>query len=564
MRNGYLNVVGVILGVFLIGLSGRLFDADACSAHPDIVKTSPALAAGAEVYNEYLAAFAERGINRKGPGLAAGAQLSGNFNMLVVCVEFSDHASSVPASDFDDLVFASSGTSVRTYYEEVSYGTFHIVAVDLPSTIGWQTAPQTYAYYVNGAYGFGSYPNNTQKLVEDLIALIDPVVDFSDYDNDLNGYMDGLIVVHTGTGAELSGDVDDIWSHKWGISPDLRDGVWVSDFSIQPEYWLSPGDITIGVYCHEIGHVFGLPDLYDIDGSSRGIGRWSLMANGSWNGSLGASPAHFDAWCRKELGFVTPTVVSGGMSQVDIPAVENSPTIFRLWEEGAGGDEYFLIENRQKTGFDAALPSSGLLIWHCDDTRTNNTKEWYPGHTSNGNFWVALEQADGLWEMEKNIDYGDSGDPYPGSTNQTFFSAATTPSSDAYSGSQTFVTITDISPSADTMTADFAVSLETGVRDGWDWTTAVPDQNIINHPNPFNPTTRISYTLDRPGQVNLDIYDVLGRHVRSIVSTNSEAGAFSAEWDGQDDHGRSVASGVYFARLTTGYSQSSHKMVLVR
>ena len=565
MRVGLGKFLGVLLGVLVTGACVVAPIANAMPPYPGLEKSSPEMAASVAKYKEAMATFAARGINQHGPGLAAGTQLSGNFNMLVVCVRFTDHDSSVSATDFDDLIFSQVSSSVWDYYHEVSYGNFDVVSVDLPSSIGWQTMPSPYSYYVNNNYGFGSYPQNTQKLCEDVVDAIDGVVDFADYDNDGNGYVDGIIIVHSGTGAELSGQTTDIWSHKWGITPRLRDGVYISDYSIQPEYWLSPGDITIGVYCHEIGHVFGLPDLYDIDGSSRGIGKWSLMANGSWNGSLGNSPAHVDAWCRIELGFVSPTIVNSSLTNVNIPSIESTPTIFRLWEDGTVGSEFFLVENRQKTGYDSYIPSSGLLIWHVDETQTSNSKEWYPGHTSTGHYWVALEQADGLWEIEQNTDYGDSGDPFPGSTNQTFFSAASTPSSDAYSGTPTYVTITNISSSSPTMTCDFQVSLGTGVNDGETWATAaLPEQYVVNQPNPFNPSTLISYYVTARGHVTLDIYDILGRRVRTLVSDDVEPGRYTVEWNGADDQGRQAASGVYFARMATPQYQKTHKMVLVR
>ncbi|MEW5875291.1 MAG: M6 family metalloprotease domain-containing protein, partial [Candidatus Zixiibacteriota bacterium] len=354
---------GLILGGLALGASGRFSDADAMPPHPDLASRSAQMAASVQRYNELRATFAERGICQPGGGLAAGTAVSGPFNVLAVCVRFSDHDSSVAPTYFDDMLFEQANGSMWDYYDEISYGTLSLITVDLPSSIGWQLAPQTYAYYVNNNYGFGSYPQNTQKLCEDIVDLINPLVDFSVYDNDGNGYVDGLIITHTGSGAELTGSTSDIWSHKWGITPRLRDGVYISTYTVQPEYWISPGDMTIGVYAHETGHMFGLPDLYDLDNSSRGIGKWSLMANGSWNGSLGNSPAHPDAWCRTELGFCTPTVVSGSISGASLASVESSPTVYRLWEDGAAGSEYFLVENRQRTGFDAALPSAGLLIW---------------------------------------------------------------------------------------------------------------------------------------------------------------------------------------------------------
>lgn len=555
--------LGVLLLVILaLSWSGRA--AYAMPPHPELVMQSRKMAAAVNQYAQLRAGFAERGICQPGGGLAAGTQLSGDFNMLAVCVQFTDHAATVSAFEFDTLMFHQGAGSVWDYYREVSYNTFSIVAVDLPSDIGWITNSNTYEYYVNNNYAFGSYPRNSQKLVEDLVDLIDPFVDFSVYDNDGNGYVDGLIVVHSGTGAELSGNSADIWSHKWGISPRLKDGVYISSFSIQPEFWINPGDITIGVYAHEIGHVFGLPDLYDLDNSSRGIGRWSLMATGSWNGSLGNSPAHPDAWCRKQLGFCTPTVVGSNLTGVNIPSVQSSPTIYRLWEDGGGGSQYFLVENRQRAGYDAALPSSGLLIWHIDDSKTNNTKEWYPGYTSSGNYWVALEQADGLWELEKNLNYGNSGDPFPGSTNKTTFSAATTPSSDAYSGAATYVTITNISSSGPTMTCDFSVSLETNVFEEAGGDGLLPSVPVWNYPNPFNPTTIVNYQVSHAGAVRLTVHDVLGRRVATLVSGEVEPGNHQVEWNGRDEDGSPVASGVYFARLESAHLSSVRKMVLVR
>ncbi|HUU45724.1 MAG TPA: M6 family metalloprotease domain-containing protein [Acidobacteriota bacterium] len=557
---------GVLLGLMAVGACGQLYDSDAMPPYPGLAeKPTPAAAAAIERYNTMRASFAARGIDQPGGGLEAGAQVTGSFNVLAVCVDFSDKTASVAATAFDNLIFASGSGSVRNYFGEVSYGNLDMVTVDLPSTLDWMRAPSTYATYVNGAYGMGGYPNNTQKLCEDLIELLDGLVDFSDYDNDHNGSVDGLVIVHTGPGAELTGNPDDIWSHKWGIWPSkVKDGVSISSYSVQPEYWFSPGDITIGVYAHEIGHLFGLPDLYDVDGSSRGIGRWSLMSSGSWNGSLGSSPAHLDAWCKTEVGWLTPTVIGANATDVLVPRVEDSARVYRVWSEGAGGSEYFLIANRQRVGYDGALPSAGLLIWHIDETKSGNNAEWYPGHTSSGNYLVALEQADGLWQMEQNSSTGNSGDPFPGSTGATTFSAATTPSSDAYSGTQTFVTVTNISASGEFMTCDLQVSLEAGIFDDWPADGSDHALHLANRPNPFNPATMIHYACDGAAPIVLEVYDILGRRVAQLASGLVTPGEHELEWDGRDDAGHPVASGVYFARLQSGSAATVRKMVLIR
>ncbi|MGE5692662.1 MAG: M6 family metalloprotease domain-containing protein, partial [Candidatus Zixiibacteriota bacterium] len=215
----------------------------------------------------------------------ARPKVAGPFNMLVILVDFSDKNSQVAPVFFDSLLFAKTQNSVWRYYDENSYGTFDLVTVNYPTSTGWQRAPQASTWYANGVNGLGAYPQNAQKLVEEVVDLVNPVVNFANYDNNGDGYVDGIAVVHSGPGAELSGSPDDIWSHKWAIVPRLRDGVYIFNYSMEPEYWMSAGDMTIGVYCHEFGHAIGgLPDLYDTDGGSQGIGRWSVMAGGSWNG----------------------------------------------------------------------------------------------------------------------------------------------------------------------------------------------------------------------------------------------------------------------------------------
>jgi len=559
-------VLGAILAVVALGASGHLFDAGAMPPYLDDEGKphSHAMAAAIDKYTELRASFAERGICTPGGGLAAGAQVSGNFNILAICADHPDKVATVDAAEFDTLIFQNAPGSVRDFYGEMSYATLTIVTVNLPSSLGWQRLATNYSTYVNNAYGLGAYPNNTQKLCEDLVDLINPLVDFSAYDNDGNGFVDGLVLIHPGRGAELSGSTSDVWSHKWGISPRSRDGVFISAYSIQPEYWNAPGDITIGVYAHEIGHLFGLPDLYDTDGSSKGIGKWSLMSGGSWNGSLGNSPAHMDAWCKTEVGWVTPTNVTGNMTGAVIPRVMDNPTVYRMWDNGTVGNQYYLIENRQKVGYDAPLPGSGLCVWHIDDTKTNNTKEWYPGNTSNGNYWVALEQADGLWEMDKNIDQGDAADPFPGTTNNTTFSAATTPNSNAYNGTQTFVTITNISASANSMTCDFQVSL---IADVFDEEGDVPQDyklSLSNSPNPFNASTNVEFTTSGADQATLSVYDILGRKIATLHSGVLPPGRQIMEWNGENLSGAPVASGVYFARLEGAGTHLVRKMVLLR
>ena len=116
------------------------------------------------------------------------------------------------------------------------------------------------------------------------------------------------------------------------------------------------------------------------------------MGGGSWNGG-GDIPAHPSAWCKVQQGWATVTNVTSRAARSSLPDVKTSRNVHRLWKDGAGGPEYFLLENRQRTGYDAELPGDGLLIWHIDDNQ--------PGNTDENHYKVGLVQADGERDLER-------------------------------------------------------------------------------------------------------------------------------------------------------------------
>ena len=449
-----------------------------------------------------------------------GSALSptGNYRALVILVKFSDKPSQVTATSFDNLIYSQTTGTLWDYYKKISYGTLDIVTVNLPSSTNWLTAPQTYSYYVNGNNGFGTYPQNAQKLAEDAVLLANPFVNYSNYDNNADGYVDALFIVHAGPGAEYTGSVNDIWSHAWSLYTTYNlDGVNISRYSMEPEYWQTPGDMTIGVYAHEMGHAaFGLPDLYDTDNSSEGLGNWSVMAGGSWGGGLGNSPAYPDAWSHAQMGFLTPTIITANVNSFAVLNSENNASGYILYPHGTAGKEYFLVENRQKTNFDNSLPNSGLCVYHVDENVTTvNTKEWYPGYTSNGHYMVALEQADGLWELEKLINRGNTGDVFPGSTFKTSFNNSTTPNSKDYNSASTGVAVNNISVSGSTIYVNFETislpTVTTTTATSITNTTASSGGNVTSDggasvtargvcwSTSSNPTTTNNYTTDGSG-----------------------------------------------------------------
>jgi subtilisin-like proprotein convertase family protein len=87
---------------------------------------------------------------------------------------------------------------------------------------------------------------------------------------------------------------------------------------------------------------------------------------------------------------------------------------------------------------------------------------------------------------------------------------------------------------------------------------------VGNHPNPFNPQTTVAFDLARGGRVDVGIYDLRGRRVRQLVAGEMPAGRHTVRWDGRDDGGRAVASGVYLCRLTTPDAGHMRKLTLVR
>ena len=406
------------------------------------------------ILNERTEKFREHTFER--PNLPRRSVV-GEKRVLVLLVDFKDQPAKTEPEHFRELLFSkkSINGSLREYYNEVSWG-----QLDLTGDVNeWYRSKKDLSYYVDNMSGKGVYPKNSQKLVEDLLEDVKKTGDFefSRYDNEGEGVIDLLMIIHAGEGAERTGSTQDMVSHQSRIQePVDMDGFKVFNYCTVPE--LPSHDL--GGFCHEFGHLLGLPDLYDMSRISPGIGDWCLMGLGSWNND-GKTPAHLSAWCKVELGWTVPTNLTGGPRAVKIPEVySESRKIYRLWTNGLKGNEYFLVENRQKKGFDSYIPGDGLLIWHVDENSIYNT---YP-NTYPTNFRVALEQADGKIQLEKSRgnggNTGDQGDVFPGELNTRNFDSNSNPSSRAYDGSESCVTITAISDSSDMMTALMGVSCD--------------------------------------------------------------------------------------------------------
>ncbi|MBI4683829.1 MAG: M6 family metalloprotease domain-containing protein, partial [Nitrospirae bacterium] len=392
---------------------------------------------------------------------------TGTGYVPTILINFNDRTTTYTTGNFNTLLFGAGNYSMKDYYQEVSYSVFSVSAGP-GGVVGWYTAANGHNYY-----GYSNGFTRAAMLAKEAVTSADGGFNFAPYDQDGDCYVDVANIIHQGSGTEASGDNTDIWSHRWSFAG-AGIGIYttndacpaggfikINDYVIQPE--ILYGQIqTMGVFAHEYGHALGLPDLYDTDGSSEGIGNWSLMAGGSWNyvTRSGDRPAHMDAWSKYKLGWVTPTQVIGTLTNESITQAATTADVYKMLNGTPDIGEYFLVENRQKTGFDAGLPGAGLLIWHIDASIPTNQNECYPGGPpcSTQHYKVALVQADNLWEMEKNIDRGDTGDPYPGSTNNTSFNSSSSPNSNLYNGSLSNASVTSISASASTMTATLSVT----------------------------------------------------------------------------------------------------------
>jgi immune inhibitor A len=396
-------------------------------------------------------------VNSPGPIPAQGH--SGNYQVLLIVIEFSDVSNVFSRASFDSMAFTGWPTgSINDYYTEISYGNLTLSG----EVWGWYTAGQTRAYYGDNQKGWGTYPKNAAKLVEEAVDAAEVAgCDFSKFDNDGDGQAESIIIVHCGEGSETSLDVNDIQSHvstitNMGGTARTYDGVTINRYACCPELQSSSPNthINIGVYCHEYGHILGLPDLYDVGRwctaySSWGIGAWGLMSFGGWGGDVVSpqSPSHMCAWSKIKMGWITPTVLSGSYGQVLISAIESNSQVYKIGMN-CRETQYFLVSYRDSSvGFDKSLPKRGMLIYHVDDDMyTENDCENGGSCTSGGfNYMVAVEQPDANFNLDCGTayNYGDRGDMYPYAGIDSF-TVSTTPNSNTYQGTSSGVSITNI------------------------------------------------------------------------------------------------------------------------
>lgn len=297
-------------------------------------------------------------------GVPKKMKTTGTIHMPVILVEYADVKFSNTVQDFDRMMNEEGCTiggnhgSVRDFFKENSFGKLDLVT----DVIGIYTLPEKRAYY--GGNDWWDNDNDPRAMVATAIGMADKDIDFSKFDNDGDGVVDGIHVIFAGPGEEAGGGKDCIWSHSWDVNSSA-DGVRFSRYSCSPEVRGPGGTLLsyIGVVCHELGHVLGAMDFYDTDyscgGRYEGTGEWDLMASGSWNGD-GACPAHFNPY-SKIYDFGWAVAAEGGPGTYNLKAFDDNGFV-RIDSPTDG--EYFLLEYRAKKKFDSHLPGQGMMVYH--------------------------------------------------------------------------------------------------------------------------------------------------------------------------------------------------------
>jgi len=438
------------------------------------------------------------------PAMSLPAAYPASVNILFLRVEFQadpNPSTSLTTGSglWSDPLYAHAGdpdywinkaeTNFISYWKEVSYNKL-LVSVVTSTTI--YKLPYSMSHYGNES------STSLENLIYDSVTAAKADIDFTLYD--------AVLIAHAGCGEEsdvLGDTANDIWSLYYSnnsiapnANPDatcsnclevtgvngtkrITEAIIMPQSDSQDNYTIDP----IGVYVHEFGHWLGLPDLYctGLMCLTDGVGKWSLMGDGIYNSDpadcpapgpqcvYGGSPAHLDAWGKVFLGWVTPatTTPPADFGNKVFNPVEIFSDIVKVQASTSTSSQYFLIENRQQTGFDKGLPGHGLLIWLIDDaivfsnltSNTINNSGFRPG--------VKLIEADNDWNLltygcGAQNDCGSAGDPFPGSTHNTALTPHSTPASIPYTTSAWMnvrnITETGVTPGTTTINADIGFS----------------------------------------------------------------------------------------------------------
>lgn len=357
----------------------------------------------------------------------------------VILVNYPDMSYRVSRADVDSMFNGANYTkdgatgSVRQYFYDQSYGEYN-PQFDIYGPV---TVSHNYAYYANIA----------EELVLEACALMDDSLDFTLYNLDGNTKVDLVYCLYAGPPASDGGCIPDswisnpdnlIWPHYWTITnagshgkARVFDGVTIDDYEVSSELdgCYSSADQAVlagvGLACHEFGHGLGLPDLYPTGQSTHNgktSGVWDIMDQGCYNNDVHTPPS-YSAYERWFMGWLDPTLLNSASTD-SLPAIGSSPKAFYMTESGNAVSNilsptpnvFYLMENRQNTGWDAYLPGHGMLITKI----TYDATKWQYNtvNANKNNLGIDILEADGLTpSTSEQGGFGKPGDTYPTGSN---------------------------------------------------------------------------------------------------------------------------------------------------
>ena len=356
--------------------------------------------------------------------------LTGSPKSLVLLVGFKDLPFAQSKDDFHKLLnesgYSYNGAmgSCRDYFIAASDSLFQPqFDVYGPFTVSGNMEKY-------GAEDGNSHDKDPQSMVIEACQLAAKSgVNFADYDLDNNNVLDNVFVYYAGYNQAEGGPANSIWPHKWDVSfkNATVDGIKIATYACTSEFSGSGGTrrASIGTFCHEFGHVLGLPDLYDTDYSHYTVSNWDIMCSGNYNNN-GRTPPTYSAYERFFLGWLKPEQLTE-KGQYSLEPLQGSSHAYLIADGThnlSGGNpspaEFFMLEYRPKIGWDSYLPGSGMLVWHIDYLAA----AWYSNTLNNGPDFlrIHMEEANGIyWNKRSHNENGKASDPYPGTGNVTTF-----------------------------------------------------------------------------------------------------------------------------------------------
>lgn len=407
-----------------------------------------------------LSAGARRSPRRDGENVSPQVPTMGSPRIPIILANYSDvhFIHTDPVATFVNQ-FNEKQYSCLHYFQAQSRGRFS-PQFDI---LGPVQLPQSRAYY--GAnkrvYGQDCDQQLGTMIYDSCLGL--PDVDFSQYDNDGDGYVDVVVVLYAGVGEAQAYHYvpESVWPCQWTMSesydwdcsttgPFVLNGVTIEQYAVFNELEGATNASTeidgVGTFCHEFGHCLGLPDFYPTNGGSAfGMGNWDIMDNGCYLNN-GHRPAGYTSYERHFMGWMDLIEPEPDTQYVLAPLNTDEGTAVKVTNE-ANSNEYYLLEYRTRTEWDAYLPSQGIMILHVDYNKTawdNNTPNNQATHQR-----MTLIPADNVLN-----NYTQSGDLWPnGATNE--LTNTSTPAAKVFAGGYMNKPITDMYIADDWSSAGF-------------------------------------------------------------------------------------------------------------